>query len=65
MRPLRRGNGRARRRFLLPRLFAALKSPHADVRNQAVLVLRHWAGRGPGQTAKLYDTLTRDAKATP
>jgi hypothetical protein len=27
---------------------------HADVRNSAVVVLRHWIGRGPGQDAKLY-----------
>ncbi len=28
-------------------------SPHADARDQAVLALRHWLGRAPGQTKKL------------
>jgi hypothetical protein len=38
----------------LPRLLAALNDDkHADVREHAVLVLRHWAGRQPGQLAKL------------
>jgi hypothetical protein len=35
-------------------LFTTLaSSPHADTRDQAVLALRNWLGRAPGQTAKL------------
>jgi hypothetical protein len=35
-------------------LFVTLaSSPHADTRNQAVLALRNWLGRAPGQTIKL------------
>jgi hypothetical protein len=42
----------------LPHLVGALGDPkHADVRSQAVLVLRHWIGRKPGQVGKLYDFL--------
>jgi hypothetical protein len=38
----------------LPMLFLTMSSsPHADTRDQAVLALRHWLGRAPGQTAKL------------
>lgn len=38
----------------LPLLFTTLSSsPHADTRDQAVLALRHWLGRVPGQTARL------------
>jgi hypothetical protein len=38
----------------LPRLLEALKDDqNADVRRQAVLVLRHWLGRGPGQIKAL------------
>ncbi len=38
----------------LPRLLEALKDDkNADVRQQAVLVLRHWLGRGPGQVKTL------------
>jgi len=38
----------------LPALFSTLAaSPHADTRDHAVLALRHWLGRAPGQTAKL------------
>jgi hypothetical protein len=42
----------------LPGLFAALgDAKQADVRDQAVLVLRHWLGRCPGQTGKLLKAL--------
>jgi hypothetical protein len=42
----------------LPRLVGALAdAKHADVRDHAVLVLRHWMGRGPGQVMKLYQAL--------
>jgi hypothetical protein len=35
-------------------LFVTLaSSPHADTRDHAVLALRNWLGRAPGQTAKL------------
>src|SRR5262249_15273680 len=43
----------------LPRLFKSLgDEKHGDVREQAVLVLRNWAGRQPGQLGKLHKTLT-------
>jgi hypothetical protein len=43
----------------LPALLDALANPkHADARDHAVLVLRHWMGRGPGQVEKLYATMT-------
>jgi hypothetical protein len=38
----------------LPRLLGALADEqNADVRNQAILTLRHWLGRGPGQIKTL------------
>ncbi len=44
----------------LPRVLAALTDPkHADLRDQAVLVLRSWIGRGPGQVEKLHDALRK------
>jgi hypothetical protein len=44
----------------LPALFEVLAgSKHADARERAVLVLRHWLGREPGQTAKLYAGLQK------
>lgn len=50
----------------LPRLLKALsQSPHADVRDHAVLVLRSWLGRAPGQTHKLYGVLTSKGGFTP
>jgi hypothetical protein len=40
----------------LPPLFEALADPkHADVRQMAILVLRHWIGRAPGQATKLFN----------
>lgn len=50
---------------LPPLLMALAKSPHADVRDHAVLVLRSWLGRAPGQTRKLYDALTKLGGFTP
>jgi hypothetical protein len=38
---------------------------HADLLDTAVLVLRHWTGRGPGQDQKLYHALTQKARFTP
>ena len=38
---------------------------HADVRDMAVLVLRHWLGRQPGQTVRLYEFLTKVEGYTP
>jgi hypothetical protein len=35
-------------------------SPRADMRDHAVLVLRHWLGRAPGQTAKLAAALREE-----
>jgi hypothetical protein len=47
----------------LPRLIDALADPkHADARDRAVLVLRHWMGREPGQVKKLYTALTEEKK---
>ena len=49
----------------IPRLFEALNDPkHADERDQAVLVLRHWVGRAPGQATKLYDMGVKLKKVT-
>jgi hypothetical protein len=50
----------------LPRLVAALENPKSvAVRDQAILTLRNWIGRQPGQIAKLYDYLTKEQKLTP
>jgi hypothetical protein len=47
-------------------LTAALANPfHPEVRDQAVLVLRHWIGRCPGQDQKLYDFLVNVKKFSP
>jgi hypothetical protein len=47
----------------LPRVIAALGDPkRADVREMAVLVLRNWLGRGPGQADKLFAALTGEGK---
>jgi hypothetical protein len=48
------------------RLVEALgDAKHADARDQAVLVLRHWLGRAPGQSIKLYNCLTKERGYTP
>lgn len=50
----------------VPRLVAALENTTSpDVREQAVLTLRTWIGRQPGQLTKLYDYLTKEKKYTP
>jgi hypothetical protein len=41
-------------------LVGALADKRGDVRDQAVLVLRNWLGRRPGQADKLFAELTRD-----
>jgi hypothetical protein len=47
----------------LPALLDALaNSKHADMRDHAVLVLRTWMGRGPGQVEKLHQALTQDGR---
>jgi hypothetical protein len=47
----------------LPRLMGALENKdHADTRDMAVLTMRAWLGRGPGQTVKLFDHLTKVEK---
>lgn len=47
----------------LPRLIAALSNrQHKEVRDHAVLTLRHWLGREPGQAKKLYAALVKDRK---
>ncbi len=44
----------------LSRLAEALSNPkYPGVRRKAVLVLRHWMGREPGQVGKLYDFLIK------
>jgi hypothetical protein len=49
----------------LDKLMAALgNAEFPDLRDQAVLVLRHWLGREPGQSIKLYQSLQRDHQYT-
>jgi hypothetical protein len=50
----------------LPRLLKVLEQKeHADARDMAILVLRHWLGREPGQSVKLYEHLTKEQGLTP
>jgi hypothetical protein len=50
----------------LPALFGVLAgSTSADARDQAVLALRHWLGRAPGQTAKLDAGLIKAGYTAP
>ncbi len=50
----------------LPRVLDALNDKdHADTRAMAILVLRNWLGREAGQSAHLYDYLTKSEKYTP
>lgn len=47
----------------LPTLVAALEDEHQpDVRDHAVLVLRHWLGRGPQDLRRLYEALVGSGK---
>jgi hypothetical protein len=49
----------------LPGLLDALgDSKHADVRDQAVLVARHWVGRDGGQSQRWHDLLTQQGYST-
>jgi hypothetical protein len=50
----------------LSALIDALNDPQqADVRDNAVMALRHWIGRGPGQDLQVYALLTKDKKYPP
>jgi hypothetical protein len=50
----------------VPHLLEALgDAKHADVRDHAVLVLRNWIGRGPGQAEQLYQTLLKRGLTKP
>jgi hypothetical protein len=50
----------------LPRLMQVLTNKeHADTRDMAILVLRHWLGRQNGQSIRLYDHLTKADNYTP
>jgi hypothetical protein len=50
----------------LPRLGKLLKSARQqDVWDNAILAVRHWIGRSPGQDQKLYEALIKVSKATP
>lgn len=46
-------------------LLDAASSERADVRHQAILALRHWLGREPGQVGKLQKFLVQEKKLTP
>lgn len=49
----------------LPKLIDLLSEPkYRDMRNDTILILRHWIGRGTGQDQKLYDALLKK-KYTP
>jgi hypothetical protein len=50
----------------LPRLAAFFQqTKHADLLDTAILVLRHWLGREPGQDQKLYQRLVEKRGYTP
>jgi hypothetical protein len=50
----------------LPQLMQVLSGKdHADARDMAVLVVRHWLGRSPGQSIRLYEHLTKTDGYTP
>ena len=50
----------------LPSLLGTLAAaPHADTRAHAVLALRHWLGRAPGQTTKLDAALRKAGYTEP
>ena len=50
----------------LPLLLDTLATtPHADARDTAILALRHWLGRAPGQTVKLYAALVTAGYSVP
>jgi hypothetical protein len=50
----------------LPRLMQILgNKDHADTREMAIIVIRHWLGREPGQSIRLYHYLTKNENNTP
>jgi hypothetical protein len=50
----------------LPRLVQVLSNKdHADARDMAVLVVRHWLGEAPGQSIRMYNYLTKSEGYTP
>jgi hypothetical protein len=50
----------------LPDLIAALSEPkHEGTRNVAIITLRHWIGRAPGQDQRLYDFLVQSKNYSP
>ena len=49
----------------LPGMLAALSSDKADVRDMAVIVLRHWLGRDQVHANRWYEMLTKDQQYTP
>jgi hypothetical protein len=44
---------------------ALAESKHLDIWNNAVIAMRHWLGRGPGQDMKLYNGLIKEGKYKP
>jgi hypothetical protein len=49
----------------LPELLKSLTDPkHADVRDQSILVLRSWLGRGEGQALRLYNDVMKPRQIT-
>jgi hypothetical protein len=44
---------------------ALAESKHLDIWNYAVIAMRHWLGRGPGQDMRLYKALTGEGKYKP
>jgi hypothetical protein len=44
---------------------ALAESKHLDIWNDAVIAMRHWIGRGPGQDMKLYQGLIKEGKYKP
>jgi hypothetical protein len=50
----------------LPRLMQVLgNKEHADTRDMSILVIRHWLGREPGQSIRLFNYLTKNENYTP
>ena len=50
----------------MPRLMQVLSDKdHADARDMAVLAIRHWLGRAPGQSILLHQHLTKNEGYTP
>ncbi len=50
----------------LPRLTQVLSNEeYADTRDMAILVIRHWLGRAPGQSIRMFQHLTKNEGYTP